>query len=140
LRSVITFAYITGWRISSEVLPLQWRHIDLRAREVRLDPGKTNNREGRVFKLTSQLRRLLEERKAERDRVAKETDQICPYVFFRMVARRRGGTKDPRKIKALKKAWEKACVAAGCPGSIPHDLRRTAVRNMVAAGIPGAWR
>ena len=25
IRSVITFAYLTGWRIASEVLPLQWR-------------------------------------------------------------------------------------------------------------------
>ena len=27
------------------------------------------------------------------------------------------------------------CVAAGCPGRIPHDLRRTTIRNMVRRGL-----
>ena len=39
-------------------------------------------------------------------------------------------------MKAFTKAWKNACRAAGCPGRIPHDLRRTAVRNMVRVGIP----
>lgn len=34
-------------------------------------------------------------------------------------------------------AWRKARTAAGCPGHIPHDFRRTAVRNLVRAAVPG---
>ena len=34
------------------------------------------------------------------------------------------------------KQWRRARIAAGCPGRIPHDLRRTAVRNLVRAVVP----
>ena len=136
LRPVVTFAYVTGWRLASEVLPLQWRHVHLDAGEVRLDPGSTKNRDGRVFNLTRELRALLELQRAERDRVAQAGGEICPWVFFRMVATCRGGPTRPRRIVSLTKAWAIACRAAGCPGRIPHDLRRTAARNMVRAGIP----
>jgi integrase len=135
LQPVVTFAYITGWRITSEVLPLQWRHVDFKAGEVRLDPGTTKNKEGRVFKLTTELRKLLETQREERDKL-KQKGEICPSVFFRMIAEERGGKKHPRPIISMNKAWAAACLAAGCSGRIPHDLRRTAVRNMVRAGIP----
>lgn len=49
VRPVVRFAYITGWRIPSEVLTLQWRHVDFEARVVRLDPHTTKNDEGRTF-------------------------------------------------------------------------------------------
>jgi integrase len=39
-------------------------------------------------------------------------------------------------ITSFNKAWKVACRKAGCPGKIPHDLRRTAVRNFVRNGIP----
>lgn len=31
VRPVVTFGYLTGWRINSEVLTLQWHQVDLRA-------------------------------------------------------------------------------------------------------------
>jgi hypothetical protein len=37
----VTFAFITGWRIRSEVLPLEWRQVDFAAGEIRLDPENT---------------------------------------------------------------------------------------------------
>jgi len=61
LQPVIEFAYITGWRIDSEVLPLEWRQVDFGGNEVRLDAHTTKNDEPRVFPLTDDLRRLLEQ-------------------------------------------------------------------------------
>jgi integrase len=135
IRPVVQLAYITGWRIDSEVLPLEWRQVDFKSGELRLDPETTKNRDGRVFPLTDDLRRLLEAQRAEADRL-RERGLITPWVFFRMVAKGRGGPKAPRPIKAFTVAWRRACRAAGCPGRIRHDLRRTAVRNMVRRGVP----
>jgi integrase len=135
LRGLVGFAYITGWRVPSEVQPLQWRQVDFEAGTVRLEPGQTKNGEGRLFPMTAELRRILEAQASERDQV-KKSGQITPYVFFRLVAKGRGGEKHPKPIKAFAKAWKVACQLAGCPDRIPHDFRRTAVRNLVRSGVP----
>jgi integrase len=130
IRPAVQFAYVTGWRIPSEVLPMQWRHIDFEARVVRLDPHTTKNDEGRTFPFTDALEQVLEAQKAEHDRLKAE-DVICPWVFNRSNRKVRG-----KRITTFIKAFRAACTKAGCPGRIPHDLRRTAVRNLVRAGIP----
>jgi integrase len=127
LRAVATFAYLTGWRTKSEILPTQWHQVDLEAGVVRLDPGTTKNREGRVlvFGGIDELRDVLEGQWAEHKGL-EEKGTLCAAVFHRK----------GRQIRSYRRAWETACKRAGCPGRIPHDFRRTAVRNFVRAGIP----
>jgi integrase len=43
----------------------------------------------------------------------------------------RGG----RRIRSIRWAWERATKAAGIDGKIPHDLRRSAVRDLERAGV-----
>ena len=108
--------------------------VDFAASEVKLNAGTTKNGQPRTFPMTADLRRLLEGQDRERERL-KKAGHIFPCVFFREVASERGGNKKPRPILTIRKAWAQACNAAGCPGRIPHDLRRSAVRNFVRAGL-----
>jgi integrase len=124
-RPLLTFLYVTGWRVS-EAFGLQWRQVDFAAGTVRLDPGTTKNDEARVFIMNSELRQALEAQRAYTDAVQKEHGCIISWVFHR----------DGAQLKGIRKSWETACKAAGCPGMIRHDFRRTAVRNLVRAGVP----
>ena len=124
LVTLVRFLCITGWRVG-EVLPLQWRQVDVAAGEVRLDPGTTKNREGRTFPFTDELREILGNQIVVADELKQTNGIICPWVFHR----------NGRPIKNFRVAWRNACVKAGCPGRLVHDLRRTAVRNMVRSGI-----
>lgn len=135
LRPAIELAFLTGWRVKSEVLSRQWRHVDFKRGTVRLEPGEAKNDEPREIFMTKALRTLLETQKAAVDAL-KAKGKIVPWVFFRMVAEKRKGPKEPKPITSLTKAFKAACKRAGYPGRIPHDLRRSAVRQFVRQGIP----
>ena len=101
----------------SEVLPLRWEQVDLEQGTVRLDPGTTKNKEGRLLYLATELKALLwglwQERQAS-----------YPWVF----------PYKGERLMRIKRTWLTACKKAGLVGKIPHDFRRTAVRNMIRAG------
>jgi integrase len=146
IADVATVGYLTGWRIDSEVLPLEWAQVDLKAGTITLEADTTKNDEPRVFPMTDDLRVVFERRQARRAAMA-ALGHICPFVFFREVAAGRRGLSpqhrghtavavEPKRIKRFNKQWRSACAAAGCPGRVPHDFRRTAVRNMSRRGVP----
>lgn len=117
-RDVLDFGYYSGWR-RGEILTLEWRDVDRSGRVIRLRPEVSKTREGRVLVLSTPLHAVMERRWQARA-------IGCPLVFH----------EPARSLQGFKNAWDRACKAAGYPGKLFHDLRRTAVRNMVRAGIP----
>jgi len=59
LAAAVTISYTFGWRMRSEVLTLQRRHLDLRASTLRLDPGTTKNDEGLDGRVENDARRAV---------------------------------------------------------------------------------
>jgi integrase len=127
MQPVATFAYYTGWR-KRNILDLKWNQVDLSARTVRLNPGTTKNDQGQIVILDGELLETMEQQ-WERRKVATIPGQcptlLCPLVFH----------KYGKPIKDFRDAWNEARKATGLATKILHDFRRTAVRNMVRAGV-----
>jgi integrase/recombinase XerD len=125
LRPVMEAAYETGWRLRSELLTRQWRHVDLKAGWLRLEPRETKNGKGRMFPLTPALKRILEAQRAHTTALEHRLGRVIPWVFHR----------EGHRVHQAWHAWNRAREAAGMPEKLMHDFRRTAVRNLERAAV-----
>jgi integrase len=123
LKGFVTFGYKTGMRIS-EIAKLTWDKVNRDEWYIRLESTDTKNKHPRTIYLDDELKEVFRSQWTQR----KEAGKLLPYVFT-------NGTGTDR-IKRFDKAWKKACKDAKIGIRHFHDFRRSAVRNMVRAGIP----
>jgi len=97
-----------AWR-RGEVFTLERRHVNLETGALTLE--KTKNGDTRRAYLPADLVAELREHLAKVDALQVRLGRVFRRVFV------------------------EACKAAGRPGAIFHDLRRSGVRNMVRAGV-----
>ena len=128
LRPLVSLLYYCGVRVG-EALQIDWTQVNLDARLIRLDEDQTKNAEARTVPLPSVLVMMLA--------------TVEPKV---------GGVFSDTNLRT---EWQKACAACGLgtrtriepededghvwykyTGLLIHDLRRSAVRNLVNAGVP----
>lgn len=117
----LIIAYWTGMR-TGEVLMLRWDQLDLEWGLLRLEPKTTKNNQGRLIPLVTEVIEALWKWKRK---------TLHHYPSCSWVCHCRG----ERLRQIPRKRWKKACEGVGLNGKLFHDLRRSAVRNMVRAGI-----
>ena len=124
INDIARFAFYSGWR-KGEIIPLAWNQVDRSAKEIRIPTSK--NGHGRVIPLEGELWELIERRWQARE-VTQPTGNtfLSPLIFHRKGV----------PIENFRKSWKAACKKAGYPGKLFHDLRRTACRNFIRAGVP----
>ncbi len=126
LGDVARFAFATGWRVGM-LLEMKWSHVDRGGRLIMLPDSK--NDDPQAIPLDDELSEVIERRWNARDYpLPAGASGVSVYVFHV------GGQQI--KYWWLNEEWSKARTAAGLPGKLFHDLRRTAARNMVRGGVP----
>jgi integrase len=116
MRAMLCLSYSFGFR-KAELLTLKFSDVNLLAGTLQLRDSK--NGEPRKLSLTQDAKNLLAE--CVRGKSAEAA------VFTR---------GSGNEVKDFRVTWDKVTLAAGVPGLLFDDLRRSAVRNMVRAGIP----
>jgi integrase len=118
LRGLMALGYTYGFR-KAELLEMRCSQVDLLNNTVCLYSGETKNGEGRTVSLTEECRQLVTE--------LRKGKQPEDFLITR-------GNGEP--VRDFRETWDALVKTAGVPGLLFHDLRRSAVRNMIRRGVP----
>ena len=127
VADLVQFLGVAGWR-RREGQFLQWSAVDWDSGMITLAAARSKNKRPRLFPFAAHptLKVLLERRRAATDEAQRQAGSVIPWVFFRGPG---------RVIKDFGDTWEQATQAAGLPGLLVHDLRRSAARNLIRSGV-----
>ena len=129
LRPLIQFLYWCGCRLG-EARSIQWEQVNLQERLIRLEADQTKNATARVIPLPSVVAEELSHIEPKTGTVFDATNLRAEWAKA-CTAVKLGQTKEQESAEGNK--WQRYT------GLIVHDLRRSAIRNMVAAGNPENW-
>jgi integrase len=96
--------------------------MDLSEGLLRLEPGTTKSGRGRLIPLPVEVCAVLRQWKDQTSRRYPAGPWVCHY-------------RGERLRRVQKKLWDKICTRVELTDKLFHDLRRTAIRNMVRRGI-----
>lgn len=123
-ETFMRFVYTTGCR-RGEISSLQWSAVNRQARTIFL--GRSKNGEPRTLPFVGELELLIERRWQARSIKNRDGNtSIATYVFH---------CGDGQPIGDTRKSWSTACLKAGMPNLLVHDLRRSAIRNFDKNGV-----
>lgn len=123
VKPVFVLAYHLGMR-TGELLALRREWVSLEEGLIYVQGRVTKNKTPKLAPIYGDMRPWLE-MTLSRTSSSKKSGQQALFTW-----------EDGRPIRDFRAAWESACQAAQLPGLLFHDLRRTAVRNMIRAGVP----
>jgi integrase len=126
LRDFAKFAFHTGWRRGS-IQSLRWADVGDGVVYLRAENSKTRKSDTMPLD-EGELKSIIDRRRAAAILQDENgSTRFAEFVFHR----------DGQQIGDFRKAWATACRKANVH-RLFHDLRRTAARNMLAAGTPQA--
>jgi integrase len=116
-RIALVIGYHTGSR-KGEIRAIQRDKIDARSKRIYLPGRTTKNGKPRYLPIYGDMA-------AEIDMALSLGDKKCPLLV----------QDEGKPVFDFEKAWATACKTAGVPRALFHDLRRTALTNMIEAGL-----